>query len=86
MLEHHSEQPSIESDTVPLDSLRVRYRLLRSTAHGASSYYISVCLGAERCTLMLPTQDEQRARALYRLIRDGLVTPCTLPDILSDLA
>ena len=85
MSERHSNQLSLERATAPRASLRVRYRLLRSTVRGASYYHISVRLGTERCTVALPTQDEDKARAFYRLIRDGLVTPCTLPDIVSEL-
>ncbi len=69
-------------------SRRVRYRLLRlhTSVRGEYRYFISVRLGPERCTLALPTTDGEQAHAFYRAIRDGLVTPCTLPEVVADLA
>ena len=66
-------------------SRKVHYRLIRASLRGKNHFFISVRLGTERCTLALPTQSEEQARNFYRVIRDGLVTPCTLADIVSDL-
>ncbi|MBO5897810.1 MAG: hypothetical protein J6R04_02240 [Clostridia bacterium] len=72
-------------DRVPQTFATVRYRLLRVRVRGEELYLISVRLGSERCTAILPATSLAQARAFYRAIRDGLVTPCTLSDVVSEL-
>lgn len=72
-------------DRAPRVTAAVRYRLLRVRVRDEELYLISVRLGSERCTAILPATSLTQARAFYRAIRDGLVTPCTLSDVVSEL-
>ena len=68
-----------------LPASTVRYRLLRVHVRSEERYLISARLGTECCTAILPTTSLAQARGFYRMIRDELVTPCTLLDVVSDL-
>jgi hypothetical protein len=72
-------------DHLPQVSATVRYRLLRVHVRDEEHYLISVRLGREHGAAILPTTSLAQARAFYRMIRDGLVTPCTLSDVISEL-
>ena len=64
----------------------LRYRLLCLRRSGEDRVYcIQVKLGKEQCTGQLPCQSREYALELYKMIRRGKVTPCTLKDILEDM-
>lgn len=64
----------------------LRYRLFSICQKGKSAYFIQVILNGERCTKRLPCDGLTDARGLFRRLEQGTVTPCTLADILEDMA
>lgn len=63
----------------------IRYRLIRMNTSEKSFHLISVRYGGDICVCPVPvcgkTPDE-----IYAMVRDGGVTPCTLPDVMEDFA
>lgn len=57
----------------------VDYKLLR----GGSNYFISVYFDGESTELLISNDFFEAAR-FYQLIKENLVTPCTLGDIFED--
>ena len=67
-------------------SRTLRYRLLcLKRSDGACAYYVQIKLDGEQRTGRLSSRDHDQALALYRKIKHGRVTPCTLMDVLEDM-
>ena len=63
----------------------VHYRLLRLTYGQEERYCISVRCEKDRKSYLMPVCDIGRARAVFRSIVAGTVTPVTLCDVIEDL-
>ena len=68
---------------------RLSYRLEEILLRRGKSYDIAVRIeseeGAEAKTIHDVSRDRTEAERLFRAVADGLVTPCTLRDVLEDL-
>ena len=81
----------IQFRSADVEDLHLEYRLYesRQTADRRRCYAISAAVlshgDREEVCVCDVTRTKRRALSLFRLICDGLVTPCTLTDVLEDL-
>ena len=81
----------ILSRTADLENLHLEYRLYETgfLIDRRHAYSIAVtAVSSDDCDQLCVcdvTRIKRRALSLFRLIADGLVTPCTLTDVLEDL-
>ena len=67
------------------DAQELQYRLLSATGKQGTRYEISVTYGNEHAVAVLPFSTRSEAVAAYERIKQGLVTPVTLSDIVEDM-
>jgi len=66
--------------------LTLRYRLYRLRyRQEKSDFCLEIRLGTERFWASLHTDDRQKAKQIYTVMRRGKVTPCTARDVLDDI-
>ena len=71
-------------DHVYFDGMHLTYRLLLLPGEVMHRYFISVSLAGETCQSEAG-KDLSRALGHYQRIREGIVTPCALEDVMQEL-
>ena len=71
-------------DHVYFGGMQLTYRLLLAPGEVLHRYSISVSLGEETCEAEAGN-DLLRALGHYQRIREGIVTPCALEDVMQEL-
>ena len=71
-------------DHVYFGGMQLTYRLLLAPGEVLHRYSISVSLGEETCEAEAGN-DLLRALGYYQRIREGIVTPCALEDVMQEL-
>ena len=71
-------------DHVYFGGMQLTYRLLLAPGEVLHRYSISVSLGEETCEAEAGN-DLSRALGHYQRIREGIVTPCALDDVMQEL-
>ena len=67
------------------DTRSVRYRLISVTSEQGTRYQISVRFQNESASALLPFSEREEAVCAYRMIKNGLVTPTTLHEVIEDI-
>lgn len=75
---------SLTEDNVYFGGMNLRYRLLVCAGGGLSRFHIHVCKDEEFDEVDVGT-DLARALSYYQSIVCGIVTPCTLKEVLREL-
>ena len=76
---------------MPAEGLTIVTVLLRTDLDDTSSFSLSVTLHTENTDDMDSrflkdiTRDPKTASEIFQILRDGMVTPCTVSDILEDI-
>ncbi len=68
-----------------MKELLIRYQLIRAKTPEKSVSLISASYGGDTCVCQVPVC-EKTPDEIYAIVRDNGVTPCTLADVLRDLA
>ncbi|MBQ7347457.1 MAG: hypothetical protein IJW55_05820 [Clostridia bacterium] len=84
ILHQKQETLTLAEETAFCAGLCVTYRLTSSTDPSDRTFYLSVLADKDACTASVGN-DLMRATSIFRAVIQGFVTPCTLPDVLSDL-
>ena len=71
-------------DHVYFGGMHLTYRLLLLPGEVMHRYFISVSLAGETCQSEVG-KDLSRALGHYQRIREGIVTPCALEDVMQEL-
>ncbi len=81
----NSTKKNIKRKSLTL-SPQIRYRLYRIVGTATHHYQICIKYLNEHACAAFQAKTSQLARQIYRKVVEGKVTPCTLLDVVQDLA